>query len=144
MPDGLLRLIVGGAIVLHGLGHGGAIGALWWVASRPRTDAGGWQAARSWLFPGLAGPTATALAVGFWFGSEIGFVVAALGFWGIVVPADWWRPAAVGSGIESLVGNGLFVGTWPAFNTVAAVMMNVAVLVAIFWLRWPAEAASAR
>ena len=31
-------------------------------------------------------------------------------------------------------------GTWPAFNTVAALGMNGAVLVAVFWLHWPPEA----
>lgn len=31
-------------------------------------------------------------------------------------------------------------GTWPAFNTVAALGMNGAVLVAVLWLHWPPEA----
>jgi hypothetical protein len=34
----------------------------------------------------------------------------------------------------SALGITLFIGTWPAFNTVAALGMNVAVLAAVFWL----------
>jgi hypothetical protein len=33
----------------------------------------------------------------------------------------------------------LFIGTWPAFNTVAALGMDVAVLVALLGMRWPPE-----
>lgn len=143
MSDGLLRLIVGGAVLVHGIAHGGAIGALWWVANRPGTDTGGWTAARTWLMPNLAPSTATLVASGFWVVAMVGFVLAALGFWGIAVPADWWRPIAVASALVSLVGIALFIGTWPMFNTVAAVVMNVAVLVAILWAHWPADVTTA-
>jgi hypothetical protein len=33
----------------------------------------------------------------------------------------------------SLLGITLFIGTWPAFNTVAALGMNLAVLAALLW-----------
>jgi hypothetical protein len=39
----------------------------------------------------------------------------------------------------SLVGIALFAGTWPPFNTLAAVAVNVGVLVAVFFLRWGSE-----
>jgi hypothetical protein len=42
MPDGMMWLILGAVLLVHGLGHGGAIGALWWVNARPGTETGGW------------------------------------------------------------------------------------------------------
>ena len=45
MPDGPMRVVLGTVLLLHGLGHGGAMGALWWIAARPGTDTGGWEAA---------------------------------------------------------------------------------------------------
>ena len=137
MPDGVLRLLIGGALLLHGLGHGGAMGALWWIAEQPGTETGGWTAARSWAFPTLA--AAPMLAIGFWTVALVGFVIAALSFWGVLLPGDWWRPVAVLAAVVSLVGILLFAGNWPTFNTIAAVAMNVAVLVAVLILHWPPE-----
>ena len=50
------------------------------------------------------------------------------------------RPLAVVSALVSMVGIVLFFGTWPMFNTLAALGVDVAVLVAILWLRWPSAA----
>jgi len=135
------RGLVFGALVIHGLGHGGALGALIWMALRPSDPTGGWQAARSWLLPALPAATATPMAGGFWIVAMLGFVVAALSFWGIGLPGEAWRSVAIGSAIVSLVGITLFFGTWPPFNTLAALAVNIAVLVSLLWLRWPAQAA---
>lgn len=140
MSDQAIKLIAAGVLLLHGLGHGGALGALAWIRLRPGMNTGDWLAAKSWLVPSLPGDTATTLAGTFWVVSLIGFVIAALSFWGIVVPGDVWRPMAVGSAIVSIAGIVLFFGTWPMFNTFAALAVNVAVLVAVVWLRWPSEA----
>lgn len=139
MPDSTLRLILGGVLLLHGIAHGGAIGSLWWVATRPDVETGGWTAARMWAAPAVAGNVATAVAVAFWTAAMVAFVVAALGFWNVAVPPDWWRPAAVIGAVVSLVGIALFAGTWPLFNTFAAIAVNVAVLVVVFGLGWSAE-----
>ena len=136
-----IRVLVFGALMIHGLGHGGALGALLWIAFRPGDPTGGWQAARSWLIPALPAASATMVAGSFWVISMLGFVAAALAFWGIVVPGDLWRPLAIGSAVVSLVGIALFFGTWPPFNTVAALAVNIAVLVGLLWLRWPSAAA---
>lgn len=136
------RGLVFGALVIHGLGHGGALGALIWMALRPSDPTGGWQAARSWLLPALPAATATPIAGAFWIVAMLGFVVAALSFWGIGLPGEAWRSVAIGSAIVSLVGITLFFGTWPPFNTLAALAVNVAVLVSLLWLRWPAQAAT--
>jgi hypothetical protein len=139
MSDQMLKLVITGALALHGLGHGGAVGALAWIAARPGTDTGAWRAAQSWLLPGLSAETATAVASAFWILSLVGFVAAALGAWEILVPADAWRPLAAVAAVVSMVGIVVFIGTWPAFNTVAALGMNVAVLVALLGMRWPPE-----
>ena len=36
MSDQMLKLVITGALALHGLGHGGAVGALAWMAARER------------------------------------------------------------------------------------------------------------
>ena len=61
-------------------------------------------------------------------------------FWGVVVPGSVWRPLAVAAAVVSATGIVMFFGTWPMFNTLAALGVNVAVLVAVLWLRWPSEA----
>jgi len=80
--------------------------------------------------------TATTLAGAFWISALVGFAIAALSFWGLGLPNDVWQSVALGSAVISLIGIVLFFGTWPAFNTVAALAVNVAVLVAV-WLQWP-------
>jgi hypothetical protein len=72
--------------------------------------------------------------------SLVGFVMAAMSFWGFVIPGDVWRPVAVASALVSIVGVVVFFGTWPMNYTLAALGVNVAVLVAVLWLRWPTEA----
>ncbi len=129
MSDQFLKLIVVGTLLLHGPGHGGAIGALLWIDRRPGTNTGGWPAARSWPLPSLASPTATTVATVFWIVALVGFVAAAMSFWGVLLPAEVCRPVAVVSAAASLAGIVLFAGTWPAFNTTAALAMNVAALV---------------
>lgn len=133
----MLKLIIAAALLLHGLGHGGALGALLWIQARPADNTGAWHAAQSWALPSLSPSTALLVASGFWVVALLGFVLAALGFWGVWVPADAWRPIAVAAAVVSLVGIVLFFGTWPLFNTIAALAMNVAVLVAILWAHWP-------
>jgi hypothetical protein len=139
MPDGTLRLILGGVLFLHGIAHGGAMGSLWWVAARPGTDTGGWTTARLWAAPGLGGDAATAIAVAFWTVAMVAFIVGALGFWNVVVPPEWWQPAVAVGALVSLVGIVLLAGTWPLFNTVAALAVDTAVLVVVFGLGWSAE-----
>lgn len=139
MSDQIIKFIIGPALLLHGLGHGGALGALIWIKFRPGDDTGAWRAARSWLLPSLPTATATAVASVFWVLSVIGFVAAALSFWGVLVPGDAWRQLAVTSAIVSILGIALFFGTWPTFNTIAALAVNITVLVTQLWLHWPLQ-----
>jgi hypothetical protein len=122
-------------MVLHGLGHGGALIALAWIAARPGTDAGAWTAARSWALPGLAAGTATLVAGTFWAIALVAFVVAGAGMVGVPGMDETWRRIAVAGAVVSLTGIGLFLGTWPAFNTLAAIAVNVGVLAAVLVVR---------
>ncbi|MGO9179067.1 MAG: hypothetical protein ACLQHS_07315 [Candidatus Limnocylindrales bacterium] len=139
MSDQMLRLVVGGVLLVHGLGHGGALAALVWLRLRPGANTGDWLPARSWLIPSLPADTAMTLASACWIVALVGFVIAALSFWGILVPEGVWQPLAVGTALVSLAGIVFFLGTWPAFSTVAAIGVNVAVVVAVLWLHWPPE-----
>jgi hypothetical protein len=107
--------------------------AKWWS---PPAGAGGWKLARKWVAPSLAPRTATLIAVGFWLIALTGFVLTALAFWGIVLPVEWWQPIGVASALVSGTGIVLFLGTWATLNTIAALAVNVAVLVA-FLIGWP-------
>lgn len=138
MSDPMLKLLIGGVLLVHGLGHGGALGALLWIRYRPGSSTGDWDPARTWLMPSLPGETATTLASAFWIAALVGFVMAALSFWGLLLPVGVWQSVAVGSAVVSLLGIVLFLGTWPLFNTAAALAVNVAVLVAV-WIRWPPQ-----
>lgn len=131
MDPQLASIALPAVLLAHGLGHGGAVAALAWIAARPGDPTGGWHAARSWLLPGLSASAATTLACAFWALALVGFATAALALAGVVVPSAALGPVAIASAVISLVGIGLFLGTWPAFNTVAAVAVNVGVLVAL-------------
>ena len=134
MSDQVVRLVSFVVLLVHGLGHGGALAALAWIALRPGSDTGAWTAARSWLWPSVAPGTATLVASAFWIVSLVGFVVVALSFW--FGGGDAWRAMAIGSALVSGVGIVLFFGNWPMFNTLAALAVNAAVLVALVVLRW--------
>jgi hypothetical protein len=139
MSTQTIRLLIAGALLLHGLGHGGAVGALIYIAKSPHSSAGDWKAAHSWLFPSLNPSTAMTIAIIFWILSMIGFVAAAMSFWGILVPGELWRQLALVSAVISAVGILLFLGNWPTFNTLAAQAMNLAVLVTQLWTHWPPQ-----
>jgi len=121
MSTNTLQILIAGALLVHGVGH----------------ILGFWRPARSWLFPNAREPVLRAVSSVLWVLVAAGFILSCLGFLGVVVPADWWRPLAVVFALVSLLGLGVFWGTWPAFNTTGALAMNVLVLVTQLWLRWP-------
>lgn len=121
MSNQLLRILIAGALLVHGAGH----------------TLGFWMPARSWLFPKAAESTMRIVSGVFWILAAVGFVAAFLGFLGFLVPGEWWRTLAVIFAGVSLLGLFLFWGTWPGFNTAGALAMNLAILVTQLWLRWP-------
>jgi hypothetical protein len=134
VSDQAVRVVWFGVLLVHGLGHFGALAALAWLAFRPGTSNGAWTSARSWLVPSLAPGTATIVASAFWIASLVGFVTTALLFW--FGSTDAWQPLAIVSAVVSTVGIVLFFGAWPMFNTIAALLVNGVVLVALLMLRW--------
>lgn len=138
MPTGLARTIILAVLIVHGLGHGGVIAALVWIEARPGTDSGGWRRARSWLMPSLAPKTSMALAIALYAISMVGFLAVALAFQGILISGSAWSGLAVGSAVVSTLAILLFWGTWPVFNTTAALAVNLAVFITQLWLKWPA------
>jgi hypothetical protein len=121
MSTSTFRILIAGALLVHGVGH----------------ILGFWMPARSWLFPNAGEPVLRTVSSILWVLVAAGFILSCLGFLGVVVPADWWRPLAVVFALISLLGLALFWGTWPAFNATGALGMNVVVLVTQLWLRWP-------
>lgn len=133
------RLLIGGVLLIHGLGHGGALGALLWMRAFPNSPTGGWLAARSWLAPTVHTSELTWVAMAFWIVALLGFVAASLSFWGALLPGDWWRQLAVASAMVSLTGMIVFFGTWPAFNWLASLVVNLGVLFTQTVTKWPAQ-----
>jgi len=121
MSTQIIQILVAGALFVHGVGH----------------TLGFWMPARSWLLSGLSEPVLRNISSVFWILSAVGFVASCLGFLGVLVPSDLWRPLSVGTAVISLLGLFLFLNTWPAFNTIGAVGMNIVVLVTQLWLHWP-------
>jgi len=124
MSPQLIRTQIAGALFVHGVGH----------------TLGFWMPARSWVLGRFLGePTLRVVSSVFWVVSAISFGAACLAFLGILIPYECWRSLALVTAVISLVGFILFIGNGPAFNTVGAVGMTVAVLVALSWAKWPPE-----
>jgi len=126
--------------LLHGLGHVGALIAIVVNWAKRGTATGAWLPARSRLIPSLTPQAAKAVASTFWVLSAIGFVSASISLWGIVVPGEAWRPLALVASVVSILGITIFLGTWPTFNTLAALAVNIAILVTQLRLHWPPQA----
>jgi hypothetical protein len=121
MSTGLIRILIAGALFVHGIGH----------------TLGFFMPARSWLLPNASEPTLRIVSRIFWVLITGGFLLSFLSFLGILVPPDWWRQLAMVFAVVSLLGIGLFWGTWPTFNVIGAIAMNIAVLATQLWLDWP-------
>lgn len=121
MSTQTLRLLVAGALLVHGIGH----------------SLGYFKPAKSWLLSFLGEPALRVSANVFWTVAGLGFVLSCLAFVGFVVPIDWWRPLAIVFAVISLLGLVVFIGNWPIFNTVGAIGFNVVVLAALLWKHWP-------
>jgi hypothetical protein len=142
----VLRIIVVVALAAHGIAHAIALGGL--IGQSVGGASASQVTVRSWLMPGLGPNAAATAAIPFWLVATVGFLLAALSFWGILIPEAPWRQIAVGSAIASIVGIALFAGVWPGspnelrnlLNTGVAMTMNVAVLLTLLWLHLPAQA----
>ncbi len=84
----------------------------------------------SLLLPNLVASSLRSLSTTLFVASAIGFGIAGLA---ALFGQTWWRPVAVASSLVSLA---LFVVFWNRGLIVGAAI-DVAVLVAVLWLRWP-------
>ena len=127
----MLRYLIALVLLAHGIGH--TIGIL--QTLRLTTVNPGWNG-DSWLLTGVAGSTVTnAVGIALWTAAMLGFVLAA----GVVVgwlPADWWRPLAIGASLCSLAGILLFPAAFPTFSTIGALVVDVVVLGAVLGSQW--------
>ena len=137
MSPTTLRIIIGLALLVHGIGH---IMAFFPALNITSTDK--WHH-RSWLLTPLIGDSASRVISIILFGAAfIGFIAAALGLFGWLVPHDLWRTLSVYSAVISLVALTLFWNSFVALfpNKIGAIAVNIAVLVCLLWLNWPTEA----
>jgi hypothetical protein len=98
---------------------------------------------RSWLLTPVIGDTASRVISIILYGAAfIGFIAAALGLFGWLVPHDLWRSLAVVSAVISLIALALFWNSFASLfpNKIGAIAVNIAVLVCLLWLNWPTEA----
>jgi hypothetical protein len=119
-----LYYLIGAALFMHGVGH----------------ILGIFKPATSLFSLKLSQGTLKVLGDVIWVIVVLGFVAASLGYFGILVPASWWRPLAAIFAVVSLIGLILFGRNWPKFNLSAAALFNIVVLVALLWYHYPAEA----
>jgi hypothetical protein len=131
----MLRFIVGAFIVLHGLVHLLYFGQSWRLFE---LQPGMVWPEGSWAFSKLLGNEATRLL------ASISCLLAAIGFvaggTAILLGQAWWRPVVVAAAAFSTL---LFLLFWDgrmqklSNQGAIAVLINIAILVAVFILRWP-------
>jgi hypothetical protein len=134
----MIKFVIALVLLGHGIGHSMGLLQILKVASvNPQWNGD------SWLLTGTLGTTATQAVGGVvWTAAIIGFAALA----GSVVgwlPAAWFQPLAVGSSVVSLAGLLLFPIAFPAFSTIGALLMDLAVLVATIWYGWLPEGSGA-
>lgn len=121
MSTQTIRILIAGALLLHGIGH----------------TLGFWKPARSFPFLTVSQPALGLVGGIIWALTAAGFIASSMAFYGLVVPANLWRPLAVLFAVISLVALLLFGRSWPVFNFICASAANVVILAALLWLHWP-------
>jgi hypothetical protein len=128
MSAGFWRIAVAIVILAHGLGHALFLAPCLGIAQ--------WgQSAQSWLLTRTLGEFPTRVIGSLlWLGVIVGFVAAGVGLLG---QHAWWRTLAVASAGVSLLALGLFLKGGQAQPVLSAAFMDVAMLVALLWAKWP-------
>jgi hypothetical protein len=143
ISDQVIRVLIAGALLLHGIAHAIALAAV--VGQTLRGPSASRVPIRSWLMSFLRPKTAAMLALPFWTFSTATFLAASASFWGILLPGLAWRQLALVGSAVSIAGVALFSGVWPgspgarrsALNTAVALAMDLVILGTQLWLRWP-------
>jgi len=126
------RIVIAVVLLAHGIGHSlGLFPALSLAKTKQWTD-------HSWLLTDFIGESAARwFGVILWLAAMFGSIGAALGFYGI---QEWWRSLAIASAIISLAGLALYRNAFPSLvNKIGAIAVDVIILVALLWARWPAS-----
>ena len=121
MSTQTIRILIAGALLVHGIGH----------------TLGFWKPARFLPFLDVSESTLRLAGGIIWTLVASGFVISAMSFYGILVPASWWRALAVAFAVISLMELLLFGRSWPVFNFIGASGLNIAILISLLWLHWP-------
>jgi hypothetical protein len=80
----------------------------------------------------LGSPTVAMAAAGI---ASLAFIVAIAGLWGIVIPADWWRPAAIVGAVASMVLFSIYLSPL----SVIPMLVDAAVLWGVIVSGWTTE-----
>ena len=127
----MLKLVIGLALLAHGIGHSMGILQVLKVATiNPQWNGD------SWILTGAAGPTvAQTVGLILWSAALVGFaLVAAIVFgW---LPEAWFATLAILSSAASLVGIAFFPMAFPVFSTIGALVIDIAVFAAVLWYQW--------
>ena len=131
------KFVIGIVLIAHGIGHSMGILGLFKVAEVNPA----WHG-ESWLLSDVAGALLTQVAgATLWSIAMIGFIALGLVAFGWL-PAAWWQPLAIVSSIASLAGVVLFPVAFPTISTIAAAVVDLAVLYAAFTGWTPADLAA--
>ena len=133
----MLKTLFALFMIAHGLVHAGLAAAP--IPNDPDPKPGAFFTAmeRSWLLPKLS-LNASAIH---WIGiilvvlATLGFVLAGLGCLGVSGLNAVWGTLAVVSACVSLLLLILFWHTW----LVVGVLIDIGILVALLWVKWPSE-----
>ena len=137
MSPTTLRTIIFFVLLVHGIGHSMAFFPAWGISSTEK-----WHH-RSWLLTPLIGDKASrVISTVLFLAAFIGFIAAAFGVMGWLVPHEQWRSLAVLSAVISLFALLMFWNSFVALfpNKIGAIAVNLAVLVCLLYLNWPTEA----
>lgn len=130
----MFKVVVAVVLLAHGIGHSMGLLQFFKVA----TVNPSWNG-DSWLLTGTVGTTATqVVGSAVWIAAIVGFAALAAAVMGWL-PVGWFQPLAVGSAVASLIGLVLFPIAFPAFSTVGALVVDLAVLAATLWYGWLPE-----
>lgn len=134
----MFKFVIALVLLAHGIGHSMGLLQLFKVASvNPQWNGD------SWILTGALGTTVTQAVGGIaWAAAIIGFALLAGSVIGWL-PSTWFPPLAIGSSVVSLVGLLLFPVAFPAFSTIGALVIDVAVLAATIWNGWLPDEVSA-
>jgi hypothetical protein len=126
----MLRTTLALILATHGVGH--TLGLL--QLSGIAVVSPAWTG-DSWLLAGPVASVAGVVAAVIWMAAVAGFagVAAILLGW---LPEAWWASVAIGAALVSLAGLALFPSAFPVTSSMAALVVDAILLVAVVVAKW--------